>query len=527
MKETAIAGGVHRVVRSLPDEEATVALGRELSLFLRAGDWILLSGDLGAGKSTLARALIRALAPDAGEFEVPSPTFTLVQPYEFTRVPVVHADLYRIADPEEVHELGLEELAREHAVLVEWPDRLPLLPESFLHVHLADAADGKGRRAELAGHGEWAERLERLEAAHGFLRQALGGAEHERRFLQGDASARRYERIMRSDAPSLIFMDMPERADGPPVRDGRSYDEIARLARSARAVWAINTLLMERGFSAPAIEAADLEHGFLLLEDLGDAVFGRLYARKERMPPLLAAATDVLAVVRSMEWPREVATPAGPHVIPPYDDEAFLIEAELLLDWFWPHFAGGRPGAEAREDYRRLWRKLLPQAREERDVLVMRDYHSPNLIWLEAREGIARVGLIDTQDAVLGPAAYDLVSLLQDARVDVPPALEAEMLERYIAAVAASEPAFSADAFRLSYAIMGAQRAAKVLGIFVRLKQRDGKPGYMAHLPRVARYLLRNLEHPALAELREWLLAHLPVLGSPEALAEEGGNGHG
>ncbi len=510
------------IERHLPDEAATIALGRELSLFLRPGDWILLSGDLGAGKSTLARALVRALAPDAGEFEVPSPTFTLVQPYEFTRIPVAHADLYRIGDPEEVHELGLEDWARQGVVLVEWPDRLPTLPESFLHIALEDAPEGEGRLARLRGQGEWAARLERLEAVRRFLEEALPGRGCSRRFLQGDASARRYERIHCPEGAPLVLMDMPERPDGPPIREGRSYDEIAHLARSAKAVWAINTLLREKGFAAPAIAAADLRRGLLLLEDLGEAVFGRLYEEgPARRGELLAAAIDVLAAMRAIDWPDRIETPAGPHLIAPYDNAAFLIEAELLLDWFWPRFAGRLPSQEEREDYRRLWLSLLPLAREGRPVLVLRDYHSPNLIWLPDRQGIARVGLIDTQDALLGPAAYDLASLLQDARIDIPEEDEARMLARYIESVQAQEPDFDAQAFRTAYAVMGAQRAAKVLGIFVRLKERDGKPAYMAHLPRVARCLLRNLETPALTGLRDWLLERLPLLETPERLSEE------
>ena len=503
---------LHELQIDLPAEEDTIALGGELSLFLRPGDWLLLSGDLGAGKSTLARALIRALAPDAGPFEVHSPTFTLVQAYDFTRIPVAHADLYRIGGPDEVFELGLDDLARDHVLLVEWPDRMDTPPPDRLEIALEHA--GAGRRARLRGHGAWAARLERLAQARRFL-SGHCRAGCQRRFLMGDASARRYERIAAPGLPPAILMDMPERPDGPPLRDGRSYDEIAHLARSARAVWAIDTVLAERGFSAPRIFAHDLPHGLVLLEDLGDAVFGRLYARGEMEAPL-AAAVDVLAAMAGQEWPGRVETPAGTHRIAPYDDEAFLIEAELLLDWFLPHVEGRRPDDATRAEYRRIWLELLPLARVGHPVWALRDYHSPNLIWLPDREGPARVGLIDTQDALLGPAAYDLASLLQDARFTIPEAVEERMLERYLAARAAA-PGFDAGAHLAAHAVMGAQRAAKVLGIFVRLKERDAKPAYMAHIPRLRRYLARNLRHPALAPLAEWLRHH-----APSALPGEG-----
>ena len=514
---------VFRLRRALADVAATEALGRELALFARAGDWILLFGDLGTGKTTLARAFIRALLPPevANDTEVPSPTFTLVQPYDFTRLPVAHADLYRIADPFEVEELGLSELAADHVLLVEWPDRLPDLPRDRLEVHLADAEGGRSRVAELVGHGAWAARLRRLAAAHDFLIHALGDAASvERRFLQGDASTRRYERIRAPGRPPMILMDMPERPDGPPIRDGKSYDELVHLARSVRAVWAVNAQLRRQGYSAPEVFAHDFDAGLLLLEDLGDAVFGQLY-REGQMPELLRAATEVLADMARRDWPRGVALPdGGTHRLADYDTQAFLVEAELLCDWFWPHVKGEPCPEEARAAFLEAMAALLAFAQPggERPVWVLRDYHSPNLIWLPEREGVRRVGLIDTQDAVIGPAAYDLASLLQDARISVPEPLEQEMRDHYCA-LRAADSAFDEAAFRLSYAVMGAQRAAKVLGIFARLDMRDGKPQYLSHLPRVAHWLLRNLERrdtlpaagqAALAALLAWIDAHLP-----------------
>ncbi len=499
---------------SLPDEAATGALARELALFVAPGDRLLLSGDLGAGKSTFARAFIRALAPQAGEFEVPSPTFTLVQPYEFTRIPVAHADLYRIADPYEVDELGLEELAATHVLLVEWPDRLPETPADRLDIHLDYA--GEGRTARLEGYGSWVERLKRFAEVREFLARHYGDAPVERRFLQGDASARRYERIRAEGHPPAVLMDMPSRPDGPPVHDGRSYDEVAHLSRDIRAVWAVNHVLVEKGLSAPHTWAHDLPAGLMLMEDLGDAVYGRLYAQG-RMEEPLAAAVDLLAAMAGMDWPERVETPAGEHVVHRYDDGAFLVETDLLTGWYWPHVRGTEAGAEALEEWRATWRELLPHARTGREIWVLRDFHSPNLIWLPERQGIARVGLVDTQDAVRGPATYDLASLLQDARIDIPRDIERAMLERYVEARRAAEPEFDAEDFHTAYAVMAAQRACKVLGIFARLDRRDGKPAYLAHIPRVRRWLRTNLEHPVLAPLEAWFRRHFPEVLEEEA----------
>jgi aminoglycoside/choline kinase family phosphotransferase len=163
-----------------------------------------------------------------------------------------------------------------------------------------------------------------------------------------------------------------------------------------------------------------------------------------------------------------------------------------------------------REEFAALWRPLVDDAAKSDLGWVLRDYHSPNLMWLPKREGVKRVGLLDFQDALRGPLAYDVVSLLQDARLDVPEALERDQLARYCAARSAQSPHFSSDQFRALYATLGAQRNSKILGIFARLAKRDGKRGYLAHIPRVARYLERDLAHPALARLRGFYEREFP-----------------
>ena len=197
------------------------------------------------------------------------------------------------------------------------------------------------------------------------------------------------------------------------------------------------------------------------------------------------------------------------HHLPPYDLDALLIEAELLLDWYLPH-RGATIDADARAEFVAIWTESLRPALDAPPTWVLRDYHSPNLLWLPQREGIARVGLLDFQDALMGPAAYDVVSLLQDARVDVPEAMEVTLLGRYVKARRAADPGFDAEAFVALYALLGAQRATKILGIFARLDRRDGKPQYLRHLPRVWRNLIRSLSHPLLGGLRTWYQRHVP-----------------
>ena len=247
-----------------------------------------------------------------------------------------------------------------------------------------------------------------------------------------------------------------------------------------------------------------------IVEDFGNAVFGSIenYGAEVSLP--IKTAVDVLADMAGRAWPSEVKVDQTSHTISAFDTPALMAEAELLMSWFWPQINTVEAIDDRRAEYVELWQPLLEAVQDDSPVWVMRDYHSPNLIWLAEREGNARVGIIDTQDAVLGSPAYDLASLLQDARLDVAANVESEMLNHYAACRRSEDRAFDEAKFRMSYAILGAQRAAKILGIFARLSKRDGKPGYLRHIPRVSRLLERNLQHPALADLKAWFDRYLP-----------------
>ena len=493
--------------RHLPDEAATLALGHELSLVARPGDVILLAGDLGSGKTSLARGLISALHDRPTE--VPSPTFTLMQTYEGCRLPVVHCDFYRVKSADEIAELGWADRPAEQVAVVEWPDRLGSgLPNDRLVVSLDIA--GAGRTARLDGRGSWAARVRRLETLNLFL-QRSSWRNAERRFFEGDASTRRYERLTQGFRRAVL-MDMPARPDGPPVRDGKSYSAIAHLAEDVRAVVAINEGLRSRGLSAPEVFEADLVHGFLIIEDLGDALYGRIMNQRLPVDEQMTAAVAILADIAAQDWP--AVTPlseGGFHTLPCYDQGALEIESELLIDWFWPLARGEEASAGARSAFLAAWRKLWPKVMTGRKTWVLRDYHSPNLLWMADRQGAARVGIIDTQDAVMGHPAYDLGSILQDARVEVRAETARDLLDYYCAYRAAAENDFDEETFRHAFLILSTQRLTKVLGIFARLAKRDGKPQYLRHIGKLNRYLEANLEAPILSELKAWYDAHLPL----------------
>jgi N-acetylmuramate 1-kinase len=320
---------------------------------------------------------------------------------------------------------------------------------------------------------------ERDAAIAAFLVDA-GWAGAPRRALAGDASFRHYERLV-DGARRAVLMDAP-----PPHEDVRPFVAIAQL-------------LQGMGLSAPRILAQDVPAGLLLLEDFGDGTYSKLIAGGAAEAPLYALAVDLLIALQ-----RRFDGAAAS--IPPYDDQRLLTEAGLLVDWYLPALTGSPTGRALREEYLALWRELMPVARRIPDSLVLRDFHVDNLMLLAGRAGVAGCGVLDFQDAVIGPRSYDLVSLLEDARRDVPSELVEAMLTRYLAAF----PDLDREAFLASYAVLGTQRNCKIVGIFTRLCVRDGKPIYLTHIPRVWRLIEQDLRHPALAPVARWLDRHIP-----------------
>ncbi|WP_298260887.1 tRNA (adenosine(37)-N6)-threonylcarbamoyltransferase complex ATPase subunit type 1 TsaE [Bradyrhizobium sp.] len=494
---------------ALANETATANLMADLALLIGAGDVITLSGDLGAGKTAAARALIRHVADDP-EIEVPSPTFTLAQSYDLAPYPLIHADLYRINDASELEEIGLSPLPEGVVALIEWPERAPgAMPPDRIDIALSHrpALGSTARAAEITGHGKSAAQVARLEALRQFL-TAASYIEAKRQRMAGDASTRSYARLYRGDQP-VILMNSPKRPDGPAIYGGKSYSAGVHLAEDVRPFVAIDNGLREHGLSAPVIHHADLDAGFLITEDFGREGF------VEGDPPHPIAeryetAADTLALLHREALPDELPiAPQITYAIPTFDIDAMLVEIGLMLEWYLPD-RDAVPSDAAREEFVTQWRDLLGKTDALPKTWVLRDFHSPNLIWLTERSETSRVGIIDFQDAVLGPAAYDLVSLLQDARIDVPEQLELTLLTRYIKARHASDNTFNPAGFAESYAIMSAQRNTRLLGTFARLNRRDGKPQYLRHQPRIWTYLTRSLAHPVLGGIRGWYDAHVP-----------------
>jgi len=352
-----------------------------------------------------------------------------------------------------------------------------------------------------------------------FLARA-GLADARRERLAGDASTRMYERLHRPDAPSLIFMDQPPSAETQPCpphatpaeRMALGYNAASRLAAGrVEAFVATAGWLRAQGLSAPAIEAAEPAAGLAVLEDLGDDLYASLIAAGAGPLPLYEAAVDAQARMHAARPPEVLEAEGAIWPLLTYDRLALKAGTDTFLEW-WPKLVGLPPfPAEAVSEWDALWEPVWARGEVGASVFTHRDYHAQNLLWLPRRQGVARVGMLDFQDALRAHPAWDLLHLLQDARIDVAPEMERAMLERYLDA----RPDLDREAFLADYRALAASNAARILGRVFARQTLLGRPQYRAFMPRTWRYLERNLAAPELSGLKAWFDRHVP----PEARA--------
>jgi len=289
--------------------------------------------------------------------------------------------------------------------------------------------------------------------------------------LAGDASSRQYERLSRSDVTAILMIDPDP-------------DVVQKFLT-------VTDLLQEAGYSAPKVLASDVSAGLVLLEDFGNDLFASLMEDGADEDPLYELATDFLI---------DLATQMRPTDLPYFSSNYVLDQNAMFLDWYVPKVMGKSLPDNARFFFQQIWRQLLKNMEDDKEVLLLRDFHAENLLYLPDRQGLQALGLLDYQDAMTGPAAYDLVSLLQDARRDVTPEIATKMLDHYILKTGVDDVEF-----KRMYAILGAHRALRIMGIFTRLADRDDKPRYLEFMPRMISHLQSNLAHPDLLALKHWI----------------------
>lgn len=299
--------------------------------------------------------------------------------------------------------------------------------------------------------------------------------------MQADASFRRYYRLKGTTKPMLLMQDPPDRPPIPPYVMVEPYI-------------AISEHLQELGLRAPEIYFKDLENGLLVIEDFGDDTYTQLFNKGQDPKPLYELAVD--ALVHLHQHPQRNALD-----LKPYNDQHLIDEAMLLLDWYYPSLTGKKASDELKESFAQVWRGLFAKLPQDQQTLVLRDYHVDNLMLAKDGKGIGQCGLLDFQDALIGQFSYDLMSLLEDARRDVPKDLKKHLYERYADAMG---PDLDRAGFDYSFRVLAAQRHAKVLGIFVRLHERDGKERYLQFIPHVHKLFMEAVNDPALAPLKQW-----------------------
>ena len=347
-----------------------------------------------------------------------------------------------------------------------------------------------------------------------FLAEAgLGGVRREP--LPGDASTRRYERLHLPTGGTLMLMDAPPSAESRPChpratpaeRRTAGYNAMARLsAGRVDAFAAASGWLRKQGLSAPEVVAADPRLGLAVLEDLGDDLFTLRIEAGADPKELYYAAVEALARLHAAEPPTLMRAHGAAWPLQDYDELALTTGVDLFVEW-WPKLMGGLDlPSDALEEWCELWAPITQRGAQGAAVFTHRDYHAENLIWLADRQGSGRVGLIDFQDAVRAHPAWDLLSLLQDARRDVSPELEATTLAHYFRL----RPPEDMTLFMSDYWSLAALNNARILGIFARLIVRDRKPRYGRFLPRVWANLERDLAEPGMQPLQTWFRRHAP-----------------
>ncbi len=487
----------YRFFHHAASEEDTQILAYAFAQILCEGDIIFLQGNLGSGKSFFTRQIIRYLT---GDTYVPSPTFSLVQHYDGGAIPILHADLYRLQDIDEVLELGILDDVVTHILFIEWAERgQGVLPKPHYVVNLAET-ENNGREITIEAADGAQTILEnafsRAQETHAFLTRA-GWAQAQRQVIAGDASTRRYERLTHEDK-TAILMDWPHGPDGPPIYDGKPYSALVHLAEAAPQFCSMIDYLRQAHIGAPEIYAQNTAKGVVMLEDLGALSLDHMVRENHAdVPAIYLEAVETLAHLHKQKPKAGLAK---------LDAAVMAHEAALFYEWYLP-YRNVTLDATARAAWMPMWAEIYQSLGAFSPVTVLRDYHSPNLLWRPELHARFRVGVIDVQDALCGHAAYDMASLLYDARIDVPDERCEFLREHYLAHNIAED---ARAAFRDAISIFAMQRNLKIAGIFVRLAKRDAKADYLRHLPRIERYVATHISAPPLAPLRAWWDKYIP-----------------
>lgn len=475
----------------LPDAASTDSLAQSLAPYLMPGDVLALTGHLGAGKSHFARALIIALGSQ--QKHLPSPTFTLMQNYDDTRIPVAHVDFYRLGDPSEADELALDPFINHGLALIEWADNAPhVCPERTLRVEIEDKDSDtqNGRQITFKSADEsWGKRfgffmpeLQRPVTEKGrsqFVQNVTGKKGQVISAVSADASFRSYWRV-RDGETSYVLMDAP-----PPMEDLAPFVKMANYLEGI-------------GIYAPHIYHQDADKGYLLLEDFGNKTVLDAIQDGADALPLYESAVDVLVKIAQ----------SNPASVPRQASAQWQDEACLFTDWFLPVSTGHATHTADRRMFRSLISGLINAMPKLPETTMLKDYHCQNLMVIEGREEEESLGVLDFQDARRGTVAYDMASLLYDVRHRVPGHFHAILLQRFADSYGQG---LDVDELAKGVRLIATENLLRIAGVFTRLAHRDGKTQYLDYVPLIWQYLDKLLaEEPEAAELANFIYKRTP-----------------
>ena len=475
------------ISRDLSDLEKFV---RELSPLLIKGDVVALNGQIGSGKTTLAKLLINNLTQTPIE-DIISPTFTLCQTYNRDALEIVHYDFYRIESEVELLEIDLHESLKDKICIIEWANKFSdLLPKDRIEI-LIECANTE-RVYNITPLGRFKEAIININKMENFLCN-LDIKFTELKKLPGDASNRKYFRVIRPD-DTMILMDATQEND---IR-GKTG-----LSNGVDDFIVIGEYLDSIDVRVPKLIARNKIDNMILEEDLGEYCYTDILT-KDNYRKLYSPAIKTLIHISDIKHPKNISKDSNPHYLQDFDLDIYLNEAEIFIDYYWPFINGKICSADEKQEFILIMAGVHSNLTDDK-TLMLRDFHSPNLMFLENESGFKKCAVIDFQDALFGHPLYDLVSLTNDARYTINEDHEKYLIELYKKDFSFNNFQFDNFSFMQQYQILGVQRSIKILGIFARIAILESNQNYLVHMPRVINYIKRIMHSGSIPELTKWL----------------------
>ena len=465
-------------------------LARSISKILVKGDVVALIGEIGSGKTTFSKRLINELTSIQVN-EISSPTFNLYSIYNKNGVQVNHYDFYRVEDSEDLSEIDLAESYESGITIIEWADKyINVLKNDYIEVHIREKR--YHREYQVIGRGNFIQRIKNANSLEYFLEQTNLKINWQEN-IQGDASKRKYNRLYTEDTTLILMDSSQEKKTANPTKLSTSINDYIHICKYLEKI----------NIRVPKLFYTDTENEYLIEEDFGDLQYSRIVSERNFIE-LYQPAINTLLHITEIDHPHDLEVGDMTYKIPEYDDMTYLNEIEIFIKFYWPYKKGVICSQSTQNEFMDIFSELLGKLTSDKS-LVLRDFHSPNLMFLDTEKNHRKCGVIDFQDALIGHPIYDLVSLSQDARVTITEEQENFLIEQYKDGVNYNNYNFDKSTIMDQYCILGVQRSLKILGIFARLSIIDNRNDYIIHMPRVIHYIRRNIKNSNLSDLSNWL----------------------